>query len=110
MRLQGRSVSRGRKPEWLLKAADVRFTSLQQDEIGYTRLNFDAPTIAESANELFREPRMWPDHLTSDATGIDVFLDVLRDVKEIEEDSRATGRYIRSGFDTGRHERQMLRT
>jgi hypothetical protein len=75
----------GRRPEWLDRAADIRFTGHAGN--GEAILNFEAPTLGEAAQELYRQQELWPTRPDADDTGFDLLGDVLSEVAAHNADS-----------------------
>lgn len=86
MGFAGRSTSRGRLPTWLAAVTDIRFVGYDERN-GDTLLYFEAPTFGESAEELYREPELWPTKPSPEDSGFDLLGDVLTDVAAEAEDS-----------------------
>jgi len=70
-----RSTCRGKRPDWLLRAADVRF-------VGHDGaiLLLEAPTLAQAAPELYRQGEFWPTRPDGADTGLDLLGDLLAEV------------------------------
>ncbi len=83
----GRSTSKGRRPMWLQKAADIRLAGLEEDRSGDTLLCFEAPTLGEAASEFYQQGELWPSKPDPADTGFDLLEDVLTDVTAKQEDS-----------------------
>ncbi len=78
MVFEGRSTSRGRIPRWLLRVADVRFCDISGDHD--TVLHFEAPTLGEAAEEVFRQQTLWPMMPAEDDTAFDLLADAVTDL------------------------------
>lgn len=85
MALRNRSSPRGKRPEWLKRATDVRFVDFQGDE--ETMLYFEAPRLGEAAEEMYQQGELWPTLPDPCDTGFDLLGDVLADVEAHNEDS-----------------------
>lgn len=88
MSLRNRSTARGRAPEWLNRAADIRYVGHQGD--GQTELLFEAPTLGDSAGEIYEQKELFEEFSTRPSendTGFDLLGDVLCDVKSRNSDS-----------------------
>jgi hypothetical protein len=85
MGFTGRSTTNGRSPAWLAAAADIRLVDFGGDQD--TILSFEAPTFDEVAEELYRQPTLWPVTPSPADTGFDVFGDVLADVNSEAKES-----------------------
>jgi len=90
MRCEGRSIAKGRRAAWLDAASDIRFVGHYGDE--ETVLVFEAPTLGETAEELFRQPDMFSELPRPEDTGFDLLGDLIADV--------ATGNPESDRFDT----------
>jgi len=86
MALRNRSTVQGRRPAWLDRAADIRFVDHQGN--GATTLFFEAPTLGESAIEIYQQQSLFPE-LRPDPhdTGFDLLGDVVTDVANRNSDS-----------------------
>jgi hypothetical protein len=85
MAVSGRSAVTGRPPKWLVAASDFRFYGIEGDTD--TILHFEAPTLGEAAEELYRQQEFWPTRPKPEATGFDIARDMLRDVSAGNENS-----------------------
>lgn len=88
MALRNRSAVQGRRPGWLDRAADVRFVGHRGD--GNTVLAFEAPTLGETAEEVYAQQTLFPEiqsRPSPDDTGFDLLGDVLVDVERRNADS-----------------------
>jgi hypothetical protein len=86
MALRNRSTTQGKTPQWLDRAADVRFVGHEAN--GITTLFFEAPTLGQAAEEIYQQSSLFPElRPASEDTGFDLFGDVLTDVAEQESDS-----------------------
>ena len=83
----GRSKLPGRPPTWLGAASDVRFVGFDGAVGGDTVLHFEAPTLGEAAEELYRQPEFWPSKPRAEDTGFDLLGDVIGDVAAHRADS-----------------------
>jgi len=95
MAVQGRSTAKGRYPAWLGRASDIRFVGIGGRR--ETKLHFEAPTMGESAPELFEQKEFWPTKPAAESTGFDLFA--------ITIDEAGAGR-----ADSDRYDRQLLST
>lgn len=87
MSLRNRSRLRGKLPNWLERAADIRFVGHEGN--GATTLHFEAPSLGEAASELYRQQEL-PGLSTRPAaedTGFDLLGDVLTDIDRRDADS-----------------------
>jgi hypothetical protein len=85
MAYQGRSVTHGRQPNWLVAASDVRFVDVSGDDD--TILYFEAPVLGEAANVFYRQHEFWPSKPAPEETGFDLLGSVINDVSAGNEDS-----------------------
>jgi len=86
MALRNRSSMPGRHPQWLDRAADIRFVGHEGN--GEATLHFEAPTLGEAAQELYRQQELWPDRPEPEDTGFDLLGDVLSEIAERNVDSK----------------------
>jgi hypothetical protein len=88
MSLRNRSTASGRAPDWLNRAADIRYVGHQgNDQI---ELLFEAPTLGDSACEIYEQKELFDELSTRPSakdTGFDLLGDVLCDVKSRNTDS-----------------------
>jgi hypothetical protein len=84
MSTEGRSVS-NYLPKWLVAASDIRFIDISGDSD--TILHFEAPSMGETASELYSQEQFWNLLPSQDSTGFDIFAVTLRDVNEANKDS-----------------------
>ncbi len=85
MALLNRSCPKGRRPDWLRRAADIRFVGHDSD--GGVTLYFEAPRLGEAAEELYRQGELFPTRPDAEETALDVFGNVLLDVARQDADS-----------------------
>lgn len=85
MALRGRSSLQGGRPQWLERAADIRFTDHGGN--GSSVLFFEAPTLGDAASELYQQGELWPTRPDGEDTGFDLLGDVLADVSATNADS-----------------------
>jgi hypothetical protein len=87
MAVQNRSSNKGRSPEWLKRAADIRFIDHQYDN-GIC-LRFESARLGDAAPELFVQKSLFPELMPdADATGFDMFANVLSDIRAGDKDSQ----------------------
>src|SRR6266852_3591520 len=103
MAVEGRSRAKGKRPEWLRAAADIRFVGHEGED--QTVLHFEAPTLGEAAPRLYEQPEPWPTKPDAGDTGFDVLADVFRDVAARNADSE---RFDRSLLDSLANFRKVL--
>lgn len=85
MAVEGRSRGRGKRPDWLNAATDIRY--LGHDGSDQTALHFDLPTLGEAAPRLYQQREFWPTRPDAEDTGFDLLGDVLYDVASQNADS-----------------------
>lgn len=86
------SHPRGRIPNSLKAAADVRFVGHEGQGDGVTLLHFAVPSFSSAAADLFRQPRLWDDGPKPDETAFELFGAALQDVVGRRKDSDAFDR------------------
>ena len=87
MAVQNRSSNKGRSPEWLKRAADVRFVD-HRYENGVC-LRFSAARLGDAAPELFVQQSLFPELMPdANATGFDLLANVLSDIRAGDKDSQ----------------------
>jgi hypothetical protein len=88
MAFRNRSQVKGRRPDWLDRAADVRF--VHHEGNGESILYFEAPQLGEAAADIYAQQSLFPeadDRPAKEDTAFDVFGDVLADVQARNADS-----------------------
>lgn len=80
------SRARGRRPVWLMAASAVRFADITNGN-GFTCLHFEAPTLGEAAEELYRQQELFKTRPDENDTCFDLLGDVVNDIKKQERDS-----------------------
>lgn len=88
MSLRNRSTASGRAPEWLNRAADIRYVGHQGDD--QIELLFEAPSLGDSACEIYEQKELFDElskRPSARDTGFDLLGDVLCDVKSRNTDS-----------------------
>ena len=80
-----RRRSFGRKPDWLKAATDFRFVGHDGDDA--TNLHFEAPIFGEACPTNTNQGEFWPSKPSPDATGFEVFADMVRDLAGANRDS-----------------------
>ncbi len=103
MAVEGRSRAKGKRPDWLRAAADIRF--LGHEGEGQTLLHFEVPTLGEAAPRLYEQQEFWPTKPAAGDTGFDVLAGVFRDVEARNVDSE---RFDRPLLDSLAHFRKVL--
>ena len=85
MAVEGRSRARGKRPDWLRAAADLRFVGHEGTD--RTLLHFEVPTLGEAAPGLYRQQEFWSTKPAPEDTGFEILADVLADVAARNDDS-----------------------
>lgn len=85
MALSNRSSLKGKKPAWLDRVADIRFTGVGGN--GQTTLYFEAPRLGEAAAELYRQGELWETRPDGDNTAFDLLGKVIQEVADQNTDS-----------------------
>ena len=88
----GEGSGRGQKPNWLKKATDLTITGLKP---GSTILDLEAPTLRETACEVFGLQELWPEQTTNDRASLDdTSLDLASlAIREAQEDDPPGDRF-----------------
>ncbi len=92
MAIEGASAGRGRAPDWLRRAADVRLLDYAADKDD-TLLVLGVPALGEAAEDLYRQKELWDTRPSEKETAVDVFARVVAEVGGEQEESE--------WFDTG---------
>jgi hypothetical protein len=92
MAIEGRSRAKGKRPDWLRAAADIRF--LGHEGTDATILHFEAPTLGEAAPRLYAQQELWPTKPAPSDTGFDLLGDVFKDVAAQNADSERFDRQL----------------
>jgi hypothetical protein len=85
MAFQRRSAERGRPPEWLVAASDVRLVGIDAGED--TSVKFDVPRLGDAAKAVYKQGELFPSRPDQDDTGFDLLGDVISDVGASNGDS-----------------------
>lgn len=85
MAFEGRSSARGRLPQWLTRASDIRFTGIEGERD--TVLVFEAPRLIDTAYELYEQTELWNALPEETDTGFDVASMVIDDIASDAKDS-----------------------
>ncbi len=85
MAVEGRSKAKGKRPQWLNAASDIRF--LGHEGRDDTVLHFESPSLGDAAPYLYDQGELWPTKPTPQETGFDILHDVLLDVEKHNVDS-----------------------
>ena len=75
------SRARGRIPQSLQRAADVRFVGHAEGQNGSTLLRFEVPQFGSVAADLFEQGSLWDSGPKPEQTAFDLLADSLRDVR-----------------------------
>ncbi|WP_436717354.1 hypothetical protein U8335_10710 [Roseiconus lacunae] len=87
MAVQNRSSTKGRGPDWLGRASEIRFVGHAADD-GVV-LRFESARLRDTAPEIFQQQSLFPELMPDgDATGFDMLGDVLADIQRREQDSQ----------------------
>lgn len=85
MAIEGRSRAKGKRPDWLRAATDIRFLGHEgEDE---TVLHFEAPALGEAAPRLYEQQELWPTKPAPEDSGFDILADMFLDVTAQNADS-----------------------
>ena len=90
MRFLNRSTTRGRRPDWLRAASDVRFVDYSGN--GATVLHFEALPFGEAAPDLYQQGELWPTRPEPHLTGFDLLADLIGEITARNRDSDAFDR------------------
>ena len=86
MALRKRSKTRGRLPDWLLRASDIRFIGFGGN--GSTQLQFEVPSLGSAAKEIYAQRELFESSRPSeDKTGLDLLMQVIQDIELDKADS-----------------------
>ena len=85
------SRARGRVPDALKRAAEVRYVGHRADGDEATVLRFKAAPFGSAAPELFGQDRIWDDGPTKDQTAFELFAAALVDVAAQQRESSRFG-------------------
>ena len=78
---------RGRRPDWLVQASDIRFASLSAGPKNSTNLHFVAPRFGEAAPDIYRQGEFFSLRPKPEDTAFDLVGDALFDVEQEVRDS-----------------------
>jgi hypothetical protein len=88
MAFRHRSKTPGKQPNWLKRASDLRF--IGHGGNGVTHLKFELPTLQEAASEIYNQQELFETGRPCGTwTGLDLLLQVLRDIDSVQADSDA---------------------
>lgn len=94
------SAMRGRRPDWLTAASDIRFVRISRGEADATVLHFIAPHFGEAAREVYRQREFFSFRPDGNDTGFDLlgdaFLDIGNQKKDSDKFDSALLRHIKS--------------
>jgi hypothetical protein len=92
MVVEGRSQARGKRPDWLRAASDIRFLGHEgKDE---TILYFEVPPLGEAAPRLYEQQEFWPTKPAPEDSGFDILADMFLDVASQNADSERFDRLL----------------
>jgi hypothetical protein len=86
MAVEGSSVARGTRPNWLDSASDIRFIDYSSEGED-TLLHVEAPRLGEAAHEIYEQGELWDTKPAAEATAIDVFGQVISEVAAANPES-----------------------
>src|SRR5262249_7304542 len=81
------SRAKGRVPDALRAAADVRFVGMEGEGTHATLLHFRVPQFEAVAGDLFQQPKLWVDAPQPHETAFELFGAALEDVAQRRADS-----------------------
>ena len=81
------SRTRGRIPQALTAAAEVRFAGMDGSGDDRTVLHFLVPRFGDVAEELFEQQQLWDDGPKPEETAFDLLTQAMRDVRRMSKDS-----------------------
>lgn len=81
------SRARGRLPQGVRAAADVRFVGLAGADDEATLLRFEVPTFGEAAADYFAQGQLWEDGPKADETAFELFAGAIDDVRSRRAES-----------------------
>jgi len=87
MGFRSSSRSRGRRPAWMQRAADVRFVAISAGTEDSTLLHFTAPRFGEVAEEVYRQGQLFAPPPNQNDTAFDIMGDMVTDVASRLRDS-----------------------
>lgn len=86
MAVEGASAGKGRTPQWLTTASDIRLVDYGRDGDD-TVLALDVPALGEAAPELYEQKEFWQTKPQAECTAVDVLADMIGAVERGETDS-----------------------
>lgn len=92
MAVEGRSRAKGKRPDWLRAAGDIRFLGHEGEDD--TVLHFEAPILGDAAPRLYEQQELWPAKPAPEDSGFDILADVLLDVAARNVDSERFDRQL----------------
>ncbi|HZL35359.1 MAG TPA: hypothetical protein VFC78_08615 [Tepidisphaeraceae bacterium] len=87
MGFRGSSTARGRRPDWMKRASDIRFVGLSSDTDDSTLLHFTAPRFGDVAAEVYREGQLFGALPVEADSAFDLLGDIITDVAQRRRDS-----------------------
>lgn len=97
------SRARGRIPQCLQRAADVRYLGHAGGQNDSTVLRFEVPEFGSVAAELFEQDQLWDSGPKPDQTAFDLLADSLRDVRQMVSGSGRFDHALLRRFASYRH-------
>lgn len=97
------SRARGRIPQCLQRAADVRYLGHAAGQNDSTVLRFEVPEFGSVAVELFEQGQLWDSGPKPDQTAFDLLADSLRDVRQMVSGSGRFDHALLRRFASYRH-------
>lgn len=97
------SRARGRIPQCLQRAADVRYLGHAGGQNDSTVLRFEVPEFGSVAAELFEQGQLWDSGPKPDQTAFDLLADSLRDVRQMVSGSGRFDHALLRRFASYRH-------
>lgn len=85
MALQGTSSVRGKRPDWLYRAADIRLVEVAGADD--TELYFEVPRLGEAAEDVYAQTEMFDTRPSGDCTAFDLLAGTVKDIHADNPDS-----------------------
>lgn len=91
------SQTRGRKPDWLRAACDVRYVGISRRTDDATLFHFEAPRFGDAAAEVYRQGELFSLRPDAKDTGFDILGDTLSDIaNKVRDSERFDARLLRT--------------
>ncbi|HEY1683170.1 MAG TPA: hypothetical protein VGG19_00275 [Tepidisphaeraceae bacterium] len=87
MGFRGSSRIRGRRPDWMRQASDVRFVGISAGTNDSTLLHFNAPRFGDVADEVYTQGQLFGGLPSESDTAFDVMGDIVTDIAKHRRDS-----------------------